>query len=71
MRTPRLLLVSVVFLLLLNEPILSIADRPVLVGGLPLLFVYVLGVWAVAIGATAWVIRTTPEGDSPTESGHD
>ena len=59
MRTTRLLFVTVLFVLLLNEPLLSLADRPVLVGGVPLLFVYVLTVWAVGIGATAWVLHAT------------
>ena len=65
MRTTRLVLVTALFILLLNDPILSIADQPVLVLGVPLLFLYVLVVWALAIGATAWVVAATPHTDEP------
>ena len=65
MRTTRLLFITVLFVLLLNEPLLSLADRPVLVAGVPALFVYVLTVWTVAIGASAWVLHTTRHADEP------
>lgn len=63
MRTTRLVFITVLFVLLLNEPLLSIADRPVLLGGVPVLFVYVLTVWAVFIGASAWVLHSTRHTD--------
>ncbi|MBO0947178.1 hypothetical protein [Fibrella forsythiae] len=70
MRTTRLVIICVLSVLLLNEPILSIADRPVLVGGVPVLFVYVLSVWAVTIGLSAWVLHTTRHTDE-SEQAHE
>lgn len=65
MKTTRLLLLSLLFLLLFNEPVISIVNRPVLVLGLPLLYVYVLGVWALLIGLLAYVIhRSQPTDES-------
>ncbi|MEZ0484149.1 hypothetical protein [Fibrella aquatica] len=59
MRTTRLVCICVLFVLLVNEPIISIVDRPVLIWGVPMLFMYVLLVWALAIGSTAWVLHVT------------
>jgi len=59
MRTTRLVIICVLSVLLLNEPILSLADRPILVGGVPVLFVYVLSVWTLTIAMSAWVLHTT------------
>lgn len=65
MKTTRLLLLSLLFLLLFNEPVISIVNRPVLVLGLPLLYAYVLGVWALLIGLLAYVIhRSQPTDES-------
>ena len=57
MKTTRLLLLSLLFVLLFNEPVISIVNRPVLVLGVPLLYAYVLGVWALLIGSLAYVIH--------------
>ncbi|RYC71590.1 hypothetical protein [Spirosoma sordidisoli] len=49
MKTRRLLLLSIVFMLLFNEPFLSIVNVPDLTGGLPGSYAYVLVVWAALI----------------------
>jgi hypothetical protein len=51
-RRIRLLLLSVVASIMLLYPVLSVFDKPVLVGGLPMLFVYFFGIWAVVIVLT-------------------
>jgi len=43
--------------LLLNVPVLAIFNRPVMVGGLPLLYLYLFGVWAAGIAAVALLAR--------------
>ena len=42
---------------LLNYPILFLFTRRVSVAGVPLLYVYVFGVWTALIAALAWVIE--------------
>lgn len=71
MRTTRLIFITVLFVLLLNEPLLSIVDRPVLLMGVPVLFVYVLTVWAMAIGASAWVLHSTRHTDDEPDLTND
>jgi len=44
---------------LLNFPILFLFAQPSEVAGLPLLYVYVLGVWVLLIGLMALVIERT------------
>ncbi len=57
MKTTRLLFVSVLFWILLHEPFISVANRPVLVAGVPLLYAYIFGLWAVMIVLMAWAFR--------------
>jgi hypothetical protein len=47
---------------LLVWPLLSIADRPGLVLGVPVLVVYLFGVWAVIVAVLAWAARR-PDGE--------
>lgn len=53
----RLLAVFVLGCLLLNAPLLSVFDQPVSVLGMPLLYLYVFGVWAALIASIAWIIE--------------
>lgn len=53
----RLLALFALGLLLLNAPLLSIFDRPVVVFGLPLLYLYVFAVWLALVAAIAWIIE--------------
>ena len=53
-------LLSACFLLfgaLLVWPLLTIANRPVLVAGIPALVLYLFVVWAAIVGVLAWVAR--------------
>jgi hypothetical protein len=53
-------LLSACFLLfgaLLVWPLLSIANRPALVAGIPSLVLYLFVVWAAIVGVLAWVAR--------------
>ena len=43
--------------LLFNYPILTIFDRNGLIGGIPILYVYIFISWAALIGLTALVIE--------------
>jgi hypothetical protein len=45
------------FTALLVWPLLRIADRPVLVGGVPALVVYLFTVWALVVAVLAWAAR--------------
>lgn len=55
--TARLTAVAVLGIVAVNYPLLSVFDRPVLVLGLPLLWVYLFLVWAALITAVALLSR--------------
>ena len=60
-------LLSACFLLfgaLLVWPLLSIANRPALVAGIPALVLYLFVVWAAIVGVLAWVAARAG-GDAP------
>ena len=42
-------------LLLLSYPLVNVPNRPVLAAGIPLLYLYLFGLWLVLI-ATAWLL---------------
>jgi hypothetical protein len=49
--------------LMINYPFLQIFNRPVLLGGLPLLFLYLMLGWAASIaviGLYAWALKRVP-----------
>jgi len=46
-------------------PLLSIPDRPVLVGGVPALVLYLFAVWALAVAVVAWASRRLGGDDGP------
>jgi hypothetical protein len=55
----------VLFAALLVWPLLSIANRPVLVAGVPALVLYLFGVWTLIVVVLAWAAgRAGPE-DGP------
>ncbi|ADB38091.1 hypothetical protein [Spirosoma fluviale] len=68
MKESRLLLISMLFMLLLNSPILAIANRPERVLGIPVLYLYVFTVWASLIGGIGWLIHRTHSDDSTTSN---
>jgi hypothetical protein len=53
----KLLLLFVVTAVVLNFPILAVANRPATVAGVPILYVYLFGVWAAVIGAVYLLAR--------------
>lgn len=42
--------ISVILLLVFVFPLITIADKPAMSGGIPVLFLYLFGVWLAAIG---------------------
>ena len=46
-----------VFTALLVWPLLTIANRPALVAGVPALVLYLFAVWAVVVAVLAWAVR--------------
>lgn len=53
----RLAALFVLGSLLFNYPLLALFNHPALLGGVPLLYVYVFAAWAVLIGLLALVIE--------------
>jgi len=47
---------SFLFGALLVWPLLTIANRPALVAGIPALVLYLFVVWAAIVGVLAWVV---------------
>ncbi|WP_022835885.1 hypothetical protein [Salisaeta longa] len=58
--------------LLLNYPLLSLVNRPLYVGGVPLLYVALFVIWAALIGGTAYLLRKPPPSrdDTPPARSH-
>jgi hypothetical protein len=50
---------------LLVWPLLTIANRPLLIAGVPALVLYLFGVWALIVVVLAWVARRAGEEDGP------
>jgi hypothetical protein len=53
----RLVALFLLGVLLFNFPLLPLVDRPITVLGIPLLYAYVFGVWALLIGLMALVLE--------------
>lgn len=53
----KLLLLFVAGVLLLNFPVLGIFNRAATLGGIPVLVLYLFGVWAAGIAAVAALAR--------------
>jgi hypothetical protein len=56
-KTQRLAALFVLGCLLFNYPLLALFNRQVLLGGIPVLYVYVFAAWALLIGLLALVIE--------------
>ncbi len=56
--TKRLIGLFLLGYLLLNHPLISLFNRPALVWGIPILYVYIFGAWASIILLAAWIIRS-------------
>ncbi|MEM8559947.1 MAG: hypothetical protein AAGG50_19195 [Bacteroidota bacterium] len=64
MRRERLTALFVLGVLLLNYPLLTLANRSVTVGGVPLLYVYLFVVWGGLIALAAWTVERRRERES-------
>ena len=53
------------FLALLVWPLLTVANRPVLVAGIPALVLYLFAVWAVIVAILGWAGRRARREDGP------
>ena len=56
-KTRRLIGLFLLGCLLFNYPILSIVNRTIFIGGIPLLYLYLFAVWAAIIVCTAVICR--------------
>lgn len=56
-RGQRLLFVAVLFAVLLNFPFLAVFNHDGRVAGIPVLYLYVLVVWALLVLITGWLAR--------------
>lgn len=56
-RKSKLLITFVVFLMLLNYPLLTLVDRNELWLGFPALYMYFFLVWGGMIGVVAFIVR--------------
>lgn len=54
----KLILTSILLMGLFTYPVISIANKGVMVAGIPLLFLYVLLVWIIAIIVFASITNT-------------
>ena len=54
-----------IFSALLVWPLLTMANRPVLVAGIPSLVLYLFAVWVVIVGVLAWAGRRARGEDAP------
>ncbi|WP_052732231.1 hypothetical protein [Hymenobacter terrenus] len=57
----RLLFLAGLFAVLLNFPLLAVFDHDGRVGGVPVLYLYVLLLWILLVGLTAYLVRKTKE----------
>ena len=58
-KTHRMAALFILGALLFNYPLLALFNRPALVGGIPVLYVYVFAAWALLVGLLALVIERT------------
>ena len=70
-KNKRLVALFLLGCVLLNYPILSLVNLNILIFGLPLLYVYLFGVWCLLISLTALATFFRPSGnaDAPGETG--
>jgi hypothetical protein len=68
-RNERLVALCLLGCLLFNYPLLALFNRATLVAGIPLVYAYIFGAWALLIGLIALVARRResrrPDSSSP------
>ncbi len=70
-QSQRLVALFVFGSLLLTFPLLALFNVNARVGGIPLLYAYLFGAWALLIGLLAWAARLTPGHDLDHQSRKD
>ncbi len=65
-RGPKLLFLAVLFGVLLNYPLLAVFDHDGRVGGVPVLYLYVLLTWIALVALTGWLVRKRGEQEEGT-----
>ena len=70
-KNKRLVALFLLGCVLLNYPILSLVNLNIMIFGLPLLYVYLFGVWCLLISLTApaTFFRSRDDADAPGETG--
>ena len=58
-RGHRLLFLAGLFGILLNFPLLAVFDHAGRVGGVPVLYLYILLMWILVVALTGWLTRKT------------
>jgi len=61
MKRQRLIGLFLFGFVFLNSPVLTIFNREVVIGGVPLVYVYLFAVWALLIVLTGWIVEQVPE----------
>jgi hypothetical protein len=59
----RLVAVFLAGCILFNYPVIALVDKPSTLFGVPLVFAYLLLVWAGLIGLIAWVVERRERSD--------
>ncbi len=63
-QSQRLVALCALGCLLLSYPLLALFNRPLLLAGVPLVYVYLFGAWALLIALMAWATRRgSPEAE--------
>jgi hypothetical protein len=58
LRSARLTGTAALALLLFNFPFLGVFDSDALLGGMPVIWLYLFVVWGATIALVAWVVRS-------------
>lgn len=56
-KIPILTFVSILFIVLLNFPILSTVNKPLFFMGFPILYFYIFSIWIIFILSVIWIIN--------------
>jgi hypothetical protein len=67
-KTGKLVALFFLFLVLMNYPVLSLFNRPVLILGIPLLFMYIFCTWLLLIVLVAFTISRQPQKNDQQEN---
>lgn len=59
----KLVLLFVVGALLLSFPVLAIFNRPIMLAGIPILYLYLFGLWVAGIAAVFFLARSPWDGE--------